>query len=172
MIAHINKIILAVVSLSVIVALVATLFVPMEVIGQTALSQTTAAKKSSQKTEVPQKAPAPVGPMVIPVPQIASKATEATNLIRDINTKLAPNPFIESISTQLPQKAKLISHKLSETKKALQSEPTLAVLQNLQQIWQQLQSDICMCSFFMRSRMAGERSAEIMSFLTWDYPPA
>jgi potassium efflux system protein len=113
------------------------LTLPAEVLGQGLPSKTGPEAKA-----VPEKSSTPAAPAVISVPDIASKATEVTNLIRDINTKVAPSGLIESLATLLPQKAGIISRQLSETKRILQSEPTLAVIQSQQQIWQQMQGDI------------------------------
>jgi potassium efflux system protein len=110
---------------------------PLEVLGQGSPS-----KVGPEAKAVPEKSSTPAAPAVISVPDIASKATEVTNLIRDINTKVAPSGLIESLATLLPQKAGIISRQLSETKRILQSEPTLAVIQSQQQIWQQMQGDI------------------------------
>jgi potassium efflux system protein len=113
------------------------LCMPLEVLGQGSPS-----KVGPEAKAVPEKSSTPAAPAVISVPDIASKATEVTNLIRDINTKVAPSGLIESLATLLPQKAGIISRQLSETKRILQSEPTLAVIQSQQQIWQQMQGDI------------------------------
>jgi potassium efflux system protein len=112
------------------------LTLPAEVLGQGSPS-----KAGPEAKAVPEKPATPPAPTVIPVPEVATKAAEVINLIRDMNTELAPSALIESITTLLPQKAEQVSRQLNETKRILESEPTLAVLQGQQGIWQQIQGD-------------------------------
>jgi small-conductance mechanosensitive channel len=112
------------------------LFIPLEAIGQGSPSKAGPEAKATSEKPTTLAVPA-----VISIPDIASQATEVTNMIRDINAKAAPSALIESVTTLLPQKAGKISRQLIETEKTLQSEPTLAALQNQQQIWQEFQGD-------------------------------
>ena len=113
-----------------------SLTLPAEVLGQGSPS-----KMGPEAKAVADKPAMPAAPTVITVPEVAASAAEVTNLIRDMNTKVAPSDLIESVATLLPQKAGIISRQLIETKKTLQSEPTLAALQNQQQIWQEFRED-------------------------------
>jgi potassium-dependent mechanosensitive channel len=113
------------------------LSMPMEVQCQGSPSKT-----GTEAKAVPEKPATPSVPTVIPVPDVATKAAEVINLIRDMKTKVAPSSLIESLATLLPQKAEQVSRQLNETKRILESEPTLAVLQGQQGIWQKIQGDI------------------------------
>jgi hypothetical protein len=73
-----------------IIALAAVCFLMAAVSGQAA----------EQKTSVPQKTPAPQAPAAIPVAEVAKRGTEVSNLLRSLNTLLAPSPHIEMIEKQ------------------------------------------------------------------------
>jgi potassium-dependent mechanosensitive channel len=114
-----------------------SLTLPAEVLGQGSPS-----KAGTEAKAVPEKPATPPAPTVIPVPEVATSAAEVTNLIRDMNTSSASSSLIESLAKLLPQKAEQVSRQFSETKRILQSEPTLAVIQGQQGIWQQIQGSI------------------------------
>lgn len=117
-------------------------FVSPEVFSQAVVSKVGSDKTSADKHEAPKKSPVPETPAAIPVAEVAAKAADATNVIRDIQAKLAPSELTESIGLLLPRKVEQISRQLNDTRKTLQGEPTLSVLQNKQQLWQQTQGDI------------------------------
>jgi len=139
---YLSKIFSPVVSLSLVLVVMAALCVPLQVFGQGVASRTPSAKTAPETPSMPQKAPAPQISDAIPVPEIAAKAAEATSRIRDIGVRLPPTAFTESIGLLLPQKAEQVNRQLSETRKILQGESTLSVLQNQQHRWQQIRGDI------------------------------
>lgn len=128
--------------LIILTLLIAVLLASVEGFSQTAGYQTPAVKASAQKTETPKKIPAPQTSETIPLSEVAARAADVTNLIRNIQLKLAPSTLTESIESLLPQKAELVGRQLRETKKTLQGEPTLSSLQDQQQLWQQDQVDM------------------------------
>jgi hypothetical protein len=134
-----RKILLSIVAIFFILS--GALFAPLEVFGQATVSKTAPTKTASEKPAATEKSLVPQTSVAIPVPEIAAKATEVTILIRDIQAKLSLSTLTESIGLLLPRKAEQISRQLSETKKILQNEPTLSVLQGQQQLWQQVQGD-------------------------------
>ncbi|MCJ7707470.1 MAG: hypothetical protein MUO38_07610, partial [Anaerolineales bacterium] len=115
-----------------VVILAVTFFFVVAVHGQVA----------EQKTTTPQKAPAPQAPESIPLADIATRATEVSNLLRHVNTLLDPSPQIETIQKLLPEASRNIELEFSETKKVLQGQPTLAALQSGQQLWEKRQLEM------------------------------
>jgi small-conductance mechanosensitive channel len=94
-------------------------------------------RAAEEKTTEPPKPAAP--PVVIPVAEVATRATEVTNLLRSFDAKFAPNTTIETISKSLPEVDKLMELELEGTKSVLDEEPSLELLQTQQQLWQRRQ---------------------------------
>src|SRR5262245_22374751 len=95
---------------------------------------------AEQKAADPTKpAAAPPAPEVIPLADIAAKATEASTLISSLTTTAAPSAQIENIANSLPDLSERIDAQSVETKTILETEPTLDTLQTLQQQWQRHQ---------------------------------
>ena len=86
-------------------------------------------------TEAPRPAPAPP-PTVIPLADIATRATEVSNLLVILTTSAAANADIESIAKTLPDISEKLDRQLAATTKTLTAEPSLDTLQSLQQDWQ------------------------------------
>jgi potassium efflux system protein len=111
------------------VALAATfLFLPF------AFGQTT-----GKKTPKPSKAPAPPFSAAIPVAEVATRATEASNLLRTLNTQFAPSPDIETIRKELPEVDKDMLLELQWTRTILEAQPPLETIQEQQNLWQRRQ---------------------------------
>jgi potassium-dependent mechanosensitive channel len=127
---------------SLVMGITLTFFFSPEVFSQAVVSKTGSNKTLADKNEAPKKTPVPETPEAIPVAEVAAKTADATNLVRDIQTKLTPSELTESIGSLLPRKVEQVSRQLNDTRKTLQGEPTLSVLQNQQQLWQQTQGDI------------------------------
>jgi hypothetical protein len=115
----------------------ASLSAPQDVFSQAAPSTT-----EVEKTEQQQKTPAPEAPAAIPLPEIAARAAEVTNLLRDIKAKAAPDKHIDSINKLLPEKAGQIGRQSHETKEILEGAPNLGVLQAQQQLWQRNRTEM------------------------------
>src|SRR5208283_3537541 len=109
-----------------VIILAGAFFCPSPTHGQT----------TDQKTPAPQKAAAPVSPTAIPVAEIATRATEVFNLLRALDTKLAPSFEIETIQKLLPEVSERIDRKLTEGIDILEEQPTLEMLQAEEQLWQ------------------------------------
>ncbi len=76
---------------------------------------------------------------VIALPDIATRATEVTDLIRGSKAKLAASPGVQTISESLPATSRLIALEALNTAQLLQQKPTLDSLERQQLIWQQRQ---------------------------------
>jgi predicted PurR-regulated permease PerM len=79
---------------------------------------------AEQSTQVPQKVPGPQAPAAIPLAEVATKATEVSNLLRNMSTQFAPSHEIETIGRQLQEGSVQIDLELSETMKVLRAQPT------------------------------------------------
>ena len=97
---------------------------------------------ADQKIPIIQGTPAPQAPEPIPVAEVATRANEVSNLLRHVNRLLDPSPQIETIQKLLPEASRKIELEVSATKKVLQDEPTLAMLQTEQQSWDKRQLEM------------------------------
>ena len=79
---------------------------------------------------------APAPPVVIPLGDIATRATEVSNLLGNLTASAAPSGQIETIAKTLPELSEKLDGQFAATTKTLEAEPTLDVLQSLQQDWQ------------------------------------
>ena len=90
---------------------------------------------AEQKTaEAPRPASVPP-PLAIPLADIATRATEVSNLLVILTTSAAANADIESIAKMLPDISEKLDRQLAATTKTLTAEPSLDTLQSLQQDW-------------------------------------
>ena len=90
-------------------------------------------------TREPKKVSALPPSLAIPVAEVATRATEVSNLLHTLETQLAPSPAIETIRKQVPKVSAHIDLLLEGTTEILQEQPPLATLQMQQQIWQAMQ---------------------------------
>jgi potassium efflux system protein len=100
---------------------------------------------AEQKATTPQEtsaSQAPQAPAAIPVAEVATRANEVSNLLRHVNRLLDPSPQIETIQKLLPEASRNIELEISATKRILQDEPTLAMLQTEQQSWEKRQLEM------------------------------
>ncbi len=86
-----------------------------------------------------QTAPKPTGPAAIQAADIATKATEATDFLRNLTDNFTQNNKIGDIKQSFSKAAKLASKDGEETLKLLEQQPALPTLQAEQQKWQQRQ---------------------------------
>ncbi|HME41697.1 MAG TPA: mechanosensitive ion channel domain-containing protein [Syntrophorhabdales bacterium] len=121
--------ILCVFSGMLVMILAGALFCPLPLYGQA----------SDTKTPVPQKVAPPPSPAAIPVPEIATQATQVSNLLRTTLLKLAPSSEIEKIQHLLPRISERIDLRLADMAQFLEEQPTLEALQAQQQAWQQIE---------------------------------
>ena len=85
---------------------------------------------------------AAAAPSVIPLADIATRATEVGTLIRTLMTAAVPSPQIQTISNSLPDLSKEVDEHLAETAATLKVEPSLEALQTLQQEWNRQQVEV------------------------------
>jgi potassium-dependent mechanosensitive channel len=97
---------------------------------------------ADQQTPVAQGTPAPQSIAGIPLTDVATKTTEVSSLLRTLNMELAPSPDIERIGRQLSEVSGRIGHELSGTMNLLKAQPTLAMIQSQNQVWQSRQLEI------------------------------
>ena len=81
---------------------------------------------------------APAPPVVIPLADIATRATEVSNLLGNLTASAAPGAQIETIAKTLPQLSENFKAQFAATTETLNAkvEPTLDALQSMQQDWQ------------------------------------
>jgi len=94
-----------------------------------ALAQVPAAPSPSpSRAATPAPSPArESAPAAIPVAEVATRAAEATNLLRELATQLAPSPAGEAIRKEIPKLRELIDQDLAATASILQGQPSLDV---------------------------------------------
>jgi potassium efflux system protein len=100
------------------------------------------AEAAEQKAPAPQKIPASEAPTTIPTAEVATRATEASNLLNTFQSVVAPTPQIDKIQKELPAISREIELGFWETKGVLQEQPTLAMLQREQQLWEKRQIEL------------------------------
>lgn len=93
-------------------------------------------KAAEQKTADVPKVAAPAPPAAIPLADIATRATEVSNLLGNLTASSAPSAQIESIAKTLPESSEKLDAQFAAMTKSLEAEPTLDTLQSLQQDWQ------------------------------------
>jgi potassium-dependent mechanosensitive channel len=98
-------------------------------------------RAAEEKTPDAVKSAVSTPPAVIPLADIAARATEVANLLSSLTTAAAPGPAIENIAKALPDYSKKLDAEVETTKLDLQTEPALETLQALQQQWQRIQVD-------------------------------
>ena len=97
---------------------------------------------AGQKPPEVQTAPSPQASIVIPVAEVATRATEVSNLLRTLQTQFAPSPEIEKIQKELPDARDRLEAKLRRTMKLIQAQPTMEMLQTEEQVWQKSQNEM------------------------------
>ena len=111
-----------------IIALVAVCSVP----------PVTAIAAETKTAETPKPA-APPPPVTIPLADIATRATEVSNLLGNLTASAVPSAQIENIAKTLPELSEELNAQFAATTKSLEAEPTLDTLQTLQQDWERRQ---------------------------------
>src|SRR3989449_1466752 len=84
---------------------------------------------ADQKPSVPQEAPAPPPSPVIPLAEVASRATEVEALLRTFEALGAPSRQIAAVQSQLPAEAARLRLELQRTLSILRGQPTLEWLE-------------------------------------------
>jgi hypothetical protein len=78
----------------------------------------------------------PTTSVAIPLGDIAAKATETSTFLTNLATSATQSAQDQNIANSVPALSKRLDERLRETKEALETEPTLEMLQTLQQEWQ------------------------------------
>jgi small-conductance mechanosensitive channel len=73
---------------------------------------------------------------VIPLADIATQATDVSTLLGNLTASAVPSAQIETIAKTLPELSEKLDAQFATTTETLEAEPTLDVLQSLQQDWQ------------------------------------
>jgi potassium-dependent mechanosensitive channel len=94
---------------------------------------------AEQKTAEAPKPASPPPPLVIPLADIATRATEASNLLVTLTTTAAPSAQTANIAKTLPDLSEKLDAQFAATTKNLEAEPSLDTLQSMQQDWQRRQ---------------------------------
>jgi potassium-dependent mechanosensitive channel len=97
---------------------------------------------AEHKSVEPQKPAVPPPPAVIPVAEIATQATEVSNLLRGFATSLASSSAVESIRKYLPEVSANIDLELDSATDIFKEQPSLETLQAQEQLWQQKQQQL------------------------------
>jgi len=118
-----------------IIMLAGAFFCPPHLCGQTGEAP------DAKKSPAPQKVPAPPPSAAIPVPEIATQATQVSSLLRALASRLTPDMEIGKIEKLLPSMSEQIDSKLWDTGRLLGEHPTLEALQAQQQAWQEIESE-------------------------------
>ena len=90
---------------------------------------------ADQKPSVPQEASPPPPSPVIPLAEVASRATEVEALLRTDRALLASTPAISMIETQLPGLSTFLGRELERTLSLLQQQTTLERLEMMHGAW-------------------------------------
>ena len=95
---------------------------------------------AEQKARIPESPchHAPSAPSAIPVADVATRATEAENLLQIINQQSEPIPDIEEIREMLPEIKAEINRNFTETMIIINQHPMFSVLQTQQQQWRKI----------------------------------
>ena len=88
-----------------------------------------------QTTSAPKPAAAPPSSAAIPAEEVATRASEATNLLSSLSARFAPSPEIEKIQESLADVSGQIDGEFADTVSTLRQLPTLATLQAQQTHW-------------------------------------
>jgi small-conductance mechanosensitive channel len=96
----------------------------------------TASGESAGQT-TPEPKQVPLSATAIPQVEVATQATEVSDLLGNLATNLAPSPEIEAIQQSFPEIKGQVDREYAVTMNALQEQPTLETLQAQQQSWQQ-----------------------------------
>ena len=91
---------------------------------------------AEMKTAETPKPAAPPPPVTIPLEDIATRATEVSNLLGSLTASAVPSAQIQNIAKTLPELSEELNAQFAATTKSLEAEPTLDTLQTLQQDWQ------------------------------------
>jgi len=90
---------------------------------------------ADQKAPAPQEAPAPPPPQVIPLAEVASRATQVETLLRTLEALEAPSRKLAAIQSQLPAENARLELELQRTLSILRGHPTLVWLEGTQELW-------------------------------------
>ncbi len=94
-------------------------------------------ESAGQTTAKPTPAAAPPTAEAIPAAEVATRGSEAMNLLSALSARFAPSPEIEKIQVSLAAVSRQIDEEFTGTAEILRQQPTLATLQAQQARWHQ-----------------------------------
>jgi X-X-X-Leu-X-X-Gly heptad repeat protein len=95
-----------------------------------------AAEKEEPGPPKATESPPPPPPVEIPLADIATRATEVSNLVSSLTAAAVSGAQIENIAKSLPDLSEKLDAQFAATTSTLEAEPSLDTLQSLQQQWQ------------------------------------
>lgn len=98
-------------------------------------------RAAGQTTEAPSSS-APQDSAVIPVVEVATRATEVSNLLRSFDALYASDHEIEKIRKEFPAFSARTAAALGRTLRSLQAQPTLEGLQTEAQVWRKSHNEL------------------------------
>ncbi|MGH7795063.1 MAG: mechanosensitive ion channel domain-containing protein [Candidatus Binatia bacterium] len=107
------------------------------------LPSVTAIAAEQKKPVLPKAAEslAPPPPAGIPLADIAARATQVSNLLGSLTASAASSAQIDTIAKTLPDLSESLDAEFAATTRSLEAEPSLEMLQALQQQWQRRQME-------------------------------
>ena len=94
---------------------------------------------AAQQAPAPPKGAAPPPAPVIPLAEVASKATEVETLLRTLEALGAPSRKFAAIQRELPAESARLELELQRTQSMLRGHPTLVWLEGAQELWRKWQ---------------------------------
>ena len=94
-------------------------------------------ESAGQTTAEPTPDTGPPSTEAIPAGEVATRASEAMNLLSTLSANFAPSPEIEKVQESLAEVSKQIDEEFADTADTLRQQPTLATLQAQQARWHQ-----------------------------------
>ena len=101
-----------------------------------------AGESFGQAPAATQQAAAPPASAVIPLSEVATRASEVANLLTSVSATSAPSPDIDKIRQSLPEVSRQIDRDSTDTFATLGEQPPLVTLQAQQAHWQQRHQQI------------------------------
>jgi hypothetical protein len=89
---------------------------------------------AEQKSVEPTKPAAPLAPAAIPLADIATRATDLSNLLGNLTTSAAPSAQIENIAKTLPESSERLDEQFAALSKSLEAEPNWTLSDRLRRV--------------------------------------
>lgn len=93
------------------------------------------APPSAAAPAAPAAPPAEKAPAPIPVPEILKRGEEAASFVRALDGRLAPDPQIARIESQMPQLSERLAQRFERTRATVESSPGLGAIDDIADSW-------------------------------------